>query len=437
MKKFLILTGLLFFAFVSMVFATGTLTIAKSAWTANPMAGVNYTYVQAVTCTGNCYNVQVVDTLPTNYAIQGSSPAMTLSNGVGSWYGGDGAHSMTNSSQNFTFWGYVFVYQIQNITNTAECFGTQGGDATSTTILAMATPTFSLTPTKTNTPNWTHTATATRTATLTIPQQTATANAVKVLATQTAVAANAKATAAVTLTAVAATKTAVALTSVATPNMVNTMIAATKTAVYTNAVATANAAYTATATYVAGIKIHETQTAVALNAKQTQTAVAKASQTAIAKITQTAVYFLTHTKTVTPTVTQTAVNTATFTRTCTATPTATATHDMSQPWVIPTLGSSNVAQGSTYVNFVQATAWSTTSTAVNFYNATSPTGCVAGNLLLTVQPTGAVTSPVTLYQGNADVNGIIRGIKFSSGVYVSGTASGASIIIFTSTGKLQ
>lgn len=159
MKKIIGLVLSLLFV-VSSVYAAGTLTVAKSASIANPSAAINFTYYIQTTCTGNCYKVQITDTLPSGFGLIGTSSGASLANGVVSWYGGDAANSMTNSSQTFTFYGNIPSYTIQNISNTAECFGTQGGDATSTTILAMATstPVGTATPipptaTVTNTPN--------------------------------------------------------------------------------------------------------------------------------------------------------------------------------------------------------------------------------------------------------------------------------------------
>jgi hypothetical protein len=168
MKKFLGLIGLILIL-CSTAFATsGTLSIAKSVSIAKPIPATNFTYYIAVTCTGDCYGVQVTDTLPTGFSLIGSNPSASLTNGILSWNGGDAALSMTNSSQNLTFWGNVLVYQKQNITNTAEVFGTQGGDALSTTILAMYAPTATITLTKTNTPVATATLTSTLTPTPTI-----------------------------------------------------------------------------------------------------------------------------------------------------------------------------------------------------------------------------------------------------------------------------
>jgi hypothetical protein len=420
MKKFLILTGLLLFGFIASVFAAGTLTISKSAWVANPIAATNYTNVINVTCTGNCFKVQVVDTLPTGFSYIGSLPAATLTNGILSWFAGDVANSMTNSSQNFTYWGNVYNYTNANITNTAECFGTQGGDALGSTILAMATQTFTTISTLTRTPNWTATVTRTSTQTPSYPTRTA----VIVRQTQTAVAAAAAATAAVTRTAVQQTAVAETATANRTPNMVNTMIAQTKTAVNVNALATVNAAYTATATYIAGRVIHATQTAVALRAVQTSTAGAVITATKGAIKTQTAAYYLTRTRTFTPTITPTGTFTRTITKTCTITPTYTATVNLASVSV-PSSGGLFVMKGPLRLNIVQANAYPNTAAAVVFYNATSATGCVALNAALTISDAAAFSAPVVLYTGLILPDGIIRGVYFSAGLAVSGTASGA------------
>jgi len=59
------------------------LTIAKSASIANPAAGVNYTYVMAITSTvGTSVGVILRDTLPTLFSFQGSSPAATVTNAL-------------------------------------------------------------------------------------------------------------------------------------------------------------------------------------------------------------------------------------------------------------------------------------------------------------------------------------------------------------------
>jgi hypothetical protein len=190
MKKFLVLAMVLLFA--SSAFAAGTLTVAKSASIANPIKSTNFTYYIQVTCTGNCYGVQVVDTLPTGFALIGFQPTGTLTSNIIQWFCGDAAYSMTNTSQTFTFYGNLPSYTILNITNTAECFGSQGGDVSSTTILAMATPTVP-TPTFTSTvtPNYTSTANATKTmiiqATGTAYMATQTAKITNYLATQTAI----------------------------------------------------------------------------------------------------------------------------------------------------------------------------------------------------------------------------------------------------------
>ena len=435
MKRILIMVLAFSLGFTALHAVTwGTLTIAKSASIVNPAAGVNYTYVMAITSTvGNSVGVILSDTLPTLFSFQGSSPAATVTNGILSWSVGG---MVTNSAQDFTFWGNIPVYVTSTIANIGEVFGTPGGDAKSTTILAMATSTFTLTSTKSSTPNWTPTCTPTFTLTHTGPVLTATANKANVNFTRTAVAVIATGTAGVNATATKAAQVTATYIANLTPNAVNTVAAETATQSKVNELATVNAQLTATATYHTGYIAKATLTATYAKAGKTATAAAIITATVGAKKTETAVYFLTKTKTFTPTITKTwtATGTPTFTVTVTLTPTA--THNPSLPWAIPTLGAVNIAQGDLRVNFIQSTAWTTTSTAVNFYNATSPTGCIAGNILMTIQPSGAVTVPTTLYTAPMDGNGIYRGIEFSQGLYVSGTASGASIIIYTAPAKI-
>jgi hypothetical protein len=405
MKKFLAMVFALSFSFTALYATTwGTLSIAKSASIANPAAGVNYSYVIAITCTtGDCTSVVISDTVPTLFSYQGASGSPTFVNGVISWSGG--ATMITSSAQDFTFWGNIPIYTSSVITNIGEVFRTQGGDAKSTTILAMATSI------ATNSPNWTATATPTFTQTPNAPQQTQTAvytlNAQRTL--------TAAATVQAKQTSIAATKTA-AITAQQTPNAVYTATAA----------ASATAAYIATQTAKAtGTQVQQTATALALIATQTQVAAhstATARQTAIqqtataaAKTTLTAI----ETRgSPTPTFTLTAANTSTSTKTFTITVTPTSTPDVKLSQTVPTNGSITMSTGPVYVDSIVAFTWTTTSTSLSFYNATSPTGCIAGNLKETAYPSGAVTSPQLIS---------LSSTRYSNGMTMSGTGTGAVV----------
>jgi hypothetical protein len=174
---------------------------------------------------------------------------------------------------------------------------------------------------------------------------------------------------------------------------------------------------------------------VALRIKQTATIGAVKTATANAKLTLTAGYYVKRTATVTPTITQTITQTPTSTFTRTVTPTYTATVDPNAI-TVPAIGGLFIKTGPLYVNIVQALTWTNTAAGVTFYNATSPTGCVAGNALLTVSSAAVVTNPVVVYQGLVLPDGIMRGTKFTSGLAVSGTASGAVLKLYIQNGRL-
>lgn len=436
MKK--ILFTVLMFLISCSLFATGTLTIAKSSWTAHPVAGANYTYVIAVTCTGNCFNVQVTDTLPTGLAFRGSSPAMTITNGVGSWYGGNGAYSMTNSSQNFTFWGNMPVYSIYGITNTAEGFGTQGGDASSTTILAMATPTFTFTITKTNTPVCSPTFTQTRTTTPATPGltqtaiwQTQTVVISNAQATRTVVAANIKSTA--TAAAVIAASTKAAATAAVTANATQTIwVTQTYVAQLTATTTALHAQQTKTATALA---LHETQTVLVTNIRSTRTAIAEAAAltatqvaytVSTAQVTKTMIVNATQTaiaqKTANYYLTASATFTSTRTLTLTVTLTPTATHNPSTPWSVGGTTAKVIYPKPAYLVGVYVMQWMNTSAGsgmIGVYNATSPTGCVAANYVTSITSTAQITGTTYFDEASA---------YFSNGITLSNTACDATVL---------
>jgi len=451
MKKVLgfLVLGLLFFS--GQAFATGAFSITKTASTANPIAGTNFTYTVSWTCIGNCFDVQTSDTLPTNFAYQGSSPALTITNGVLSWGGVGGAYSMTNSVQAFTFWGNIPVYQSK-ISNTGEVFGTQGGDALSTTILAMATPTFTKTnsqsPTYTITATPTYTATPSISATFTItptytptssgPNQTVTA----IWRTQTAVTSNIHATRTANMANVIATATAVVVNAAATPAAATAACTANATlTVYATQTLVTIATQTATAliaqqtqTAVA-LHIHQTATVVKANQILTKTAIATAVQqtaTAVAKVTltaqatQTMIVGATKTaiaqKTANYYLTASATFTFTITPTLTITLTPTATHNPSTPWSVGGTSAIFIYAKPAYLTGVYVLSWTNTAAGsgmIGVYNATSPTGCIAANYITSITSTAEITGTTWFDEGD---------VYCSNGIALSNTACNATIL---------
>jgi hypothetical protein len=143
-KKLLIfILGLMLIS--SMVFGVDLIEIEKSTDITQIIAGDTYTSSISVTCTGNCYDVSVWDTLPTGFTGVDGAPTPVINGSVWSWY----YIGLTNSTEIITFWGVVSAYTNHNVTNSAEAIGSNVVSAVSTLVLNMATPT----PTFTATPS--------------------------------------------------------------------------------------------------------------------------------------------------------------------------------------------------------------------------------------------------------------------------------------------
>jgi uncharacterized repeat protein (TIGR01451 family) len=140
MKKILLVMGLLLFS--NLVFGA-TIAIEKSINVNHITAGSTFTYSISVTCTGNCYDVYVWDTLPTGFIYGSSSLEPTFEENVISWF----YFGITDSTEIITLWGSIADYTYENITNSSSVQGSNVSVEVSTLVSDMSTPTFTLTVT--------------------------------------------------------------------------------------------------------------------------------------------------------------------------------------------------------------------------------------------------------------------------------------------------